>query len=563
MALRTLYQTLLDSDFARLRVIAHQWHIALVAERRSDAAAELADALARAESVERALADLSEDALAALHALLRHAGALPWSIFIRDWGVVRSVGPGRLEREELWRTPVSPAEDLWYRGWVQRAFAERETGSVAMAFVPDELRLYLPEPPAIILPPLVTIAPPVHCELGDDALAEALVSFWIAVQHAGGHGPAMSPPMLDKVQRDFLETLALEQGWVRQHADGSLHLVPEPVLAWLHASVEEQWSALAQAWIDSTRWDDLAHVPTLRPDPVKGWPTAVVAARQRVLDMVRRCEPEQWYAVADFVAYMHAHATDFLRPDGDYDAWALRSAESDIPLRGFSAWESIEGALITFLLTGPCAWLGLVDVGGASPLQPTTAFRLTAMGASVLGLREAPSLAEPPRMRWLPDGLLVISARRRYERFQLSRVAQALSPSAAGLWHYRFTPASLARAQRQHITLPRIFDFLQQATGQAIPTLMRGGLEAAYTGKVIARLERVCLLRVMDDTVLTLPTIQPLIQDSLAPGVALIRAADYERVLGMLTRQGVLADFADENFNISVPSRQKLVTCNL
>ena len=100
MALRTLYQTLLDSDFARLRVMAHQWQVSLTAERRGDAAAELADALARAEAVDRALADLSEDALVALHALLRHDGALPWSIFTRDWGEVRSVGPGRLEREE-------------------------------------------------------------------------------------------------------------------------------------------------------------------------------------------------------------------------------------------------------------------------------------------------------------------------------------------------------------------------------------------------------------------------------------------------------------------------------
>ena len=44
MALRTLYQTLLDSDLARLQVIAQQWDIPLIAERKSDIAAELADA---------------------------------------------------------------------------------------------------------------------------------------------------------------------------------------------------------------------------------------------------------------------------------------------------------------------------------------------------------------------------------------------------------------------------------------------------------------------------------------------------------------------------------------
>ncbi|HEY89102.1 MAG TPA: hypothetical protein G4N98_05125 [Thermoflexia bacterium] len=40
--MRTLYQTLMDSEMARLRVIALQWDVELVGQRRPDLAAELA-----------------------------------------------------------------------------------------------------------------------------------------------------------------------------------------------------------------------------------------------------------------------------------------------------------------------------------------------------------------------------------------------------------------------------------------------------------------------------------------------------------------------------------------
>ena len=146
MSLRTLYQTLLDSDIARLRVIALQWKIDLAADRRPDMAAELADAMAREETVEYALTLLQEDERSALDDILRRDGALPRAVFVRRWGEIRPIGPGRLEREELWRDPVSAAEGLWYSGLIQRAFQARPSGQVEMVFVPEELRLYMPEP---------------------------------------------------------------------------------------------------------------------------------------------------------------------------------------------------------------------------------------------------------------------------------------------------------------------------------------------------------------------------------------------------------------------------------
>jgi hypothetical protein len=280
----------------------------------------------------------------------------------------------------------------------------------------------------------------------------------------------------------FLETLALEQGWLRREEDAGLRLAPEPVLTWLQADPWVQWERLMQAWIDSDTWNDLANIPALRPDPVKGWPAVSREVRCAFLDGLRHYTSGGWYPIAAFVTRMRAYATDFLRPDGDYDAWALRDAATDKPLRGFEAWDAVEGVLIASVLTGPLTWLGLVDLGGAAPEWPLTLFRLNPVGAALLGLTPAPTF--PPRRRskssrmacsWSPKGGVTSAFNSAGWRSGWGRFG-----GDAG-WTYRLTPASLARARQQHISLERLFSFLAQAAGQPVPPVLRTAIESAYT----------------------------------------------------------------------------------
>jgi len=55
------------------------------------------------------------------------------------------VGPARLEREQLWRTPISPAENLWYLGLLYRGFEQLPNGAMReVFFAPAELVPLLP-----------------------------------------------------------------------------------------------------------------------------------------------------------------------------------------------------------------------------------------------------------------------------------------------------------------------------------------------------------------------------------------------------------------------------------
>ncbi len=558
MALRTLYQTLLDSDPARLRVIAEQWGITLTAVRRPDMAAELADAMARGEAVEPVWEMLDDSSRAALEDLLRHDGAMPWAIFSRCWGKVRAVGPGRLEREALWRTPVSAAEALWYWGLVQRAFAEWETGPVEMAFVPEELRLYLPVPAPRVLPALETTSAPLHYRVGDDTLADDLVMLWAHLQTStvrpsdehtwpAAQREALLPWLHEPAGLRFalLETLAWERDWVRRDERGVLRPTPDSVLAWLKSDVWEQWTVLAHAWMASARWRDLDIVHTLRVDPLTGWPGDSLRARQGILEMLRQCQPGQWYALEDFVAYMQAQAPDFLRPDGDYETNVPRDIRTDVPLRGFETWTVVEGALVKAVLTGPLFWVGFVDLGQLEPGGDAVSFCLTEAGAAWLDLEEAPVFSEAPPVRLGEGQVLLVPRHRRYERFQLSRVAQFTGREEED-YHYRLTPSSIARAAHQRISPRRLIEFLETAIEHRLPPSFKAALERAYQEGEVARLEACWVLHVQDPSILDFPALERVMVERLGPRAALIREVDRERVVAFLIAEGILPEVLGE-----------------
>ncbi len=557
MALRTLYQTLLDSNLARLRVIARIWNISLTATQRADVAAELVDGMADADRVQRCWAQLPSDQQAALEALLREGGAMPWATFTRHWGQLRTVGPGRLEREELWRTPISPAEGLWYTGLLQRALDELPTGAVEMAFVPEELRLYLPTPAEQPIPPLPATAPPPVSHAAADALADELVTLLVYLHVVGvrptpeGGWPERQRAHLLRYLRDpsparlaLLVALVEHLDWLQADEAGVLRPVGSEVLAWLQAPRAEQWRILVTAWLALPNWNTLAYIPTLAPDPASGWPAQPQVGRQNlVTHLLQHCTPGVWYPLHEWVTHVRAHAADFLRPDGDYDSWVLHDAVTDAPLRGFAAWEAVEGALAHFCVTGPLAWLGVVALGGIAPQAPPTAFRLTEAGADLLrGVAPADlPPAEPVQLQ--PNGTLLVPSGQRYAQFQLGRISQQLR--GYDPLRYRLTPASLAAARQQRISLERILDYLTEVTAQPVPATLREAITRAYQPGERTHLREGWVLQVTQPALLELPAIRDAVIARLGPQAIFIREKDRARVLAALVQAGILPEIEE------------------
>lgn len=558
---RNLAQCLADMDGMRLEVMVRRWGLEELPGRRAEAVAALEARMRDGEQVEEIWASLSPDERAALAFLHSVGGAVAWPTFLRRWGPVREMGPGRLRQERPWESPASVAESLWYRGLVFRVVVEGPTGLYEVALVPDELRALLPLSPVPLfrLEPTAPPPSPVHPA---DALLDDLCTLLAYFQvhpvrpTAGGKWPSSAEADLrrylrdpDRERRAFLSHLVRRLGWLRTDRSGHLRPAPEPVTDWLRASPARQRLVLAQAWREDPTWDDLRHVPTLRPEETGSWQNDPLLARKAVLRYLALCSPGEWYRLADFIAAVKETDPDFQRPDGNYDTWYIRDAITGEYLRGFENWDRVEGALIRSIITGPLAWLGMVATNGDE-----ACFSLTPTGAAFLGRAEPPPEPPSPPLVIRPDFVLEVPAGRRYERFQVSRVADWLHIGDPSL--YRLTPASLERARQQRIPPERVVAFLEEATGGAVPPVLRRALERWARRGPEARLESVVLLRVQDEALLrelaATPATRRYIREIIAPTVALVSSGDAERLAQALVERGILPDFSD---SVATPLR--------
>jgi hypothetical protein len=561
MLSRTLRECLIAITPGHLEATAQLWGVEGLPTQRREAANTLAVRMLEPGEIQRVWSILSEKEQEALAALQEADGLLPWSTFTRRWGEVRTMGPGRMARERPWESPASPAERLWYWGLVFRLPTQGPTGMYDAAFVPQEIRQQLPvtpEPPSLAVESIA--APPVT-RWAKDHLLDDGCSLLATLQTrqvrpmSGGTWPEREEAILVRQLRDpdpdrlaLLRHVASQLNWIRTDSAGCLRPDPETAVAWLQATPAEQRSALAHAWRESSGWNDLWHVPTLQPDDTGSWRNDPVLARQAILRHLTACRPSAWYALEAFIAAIKATDPDFQRPDGDYTSWYVRDAATGTYLDGFQAWDAVEGALIRYLIAGPMHWLGLVDLGMEGASGPPTAFSITAWGAAFLGLlRARPSAGEPLPLTVRPDLTVLVPAARRYDRFQLARVADWVRTGDP--YVYRLTAGSLERAKQQRIRPERVIPFLEETTGGDVPHSARTVIERWAQRGAEVWVERRIVLRTREEAVLqqltTAPATRRLIREVLGPRAALVAATDWPRLVRALVEAGFLPDLID------------------
>jgi hypothetical protein len=346
---------------------------------------------------------------------------------------------------------------------------------------------------------------------------------------------------------------------------------PTHTLAWLHASTFEQTRALFEGWRDDPTWNELWRVPGLHCEDTGSWRNDPLSARRACLDYLALMQPGQWYSLDGFLAAIKTHQPDFQRPGGDYNTWYIRDAQSGDYLRGFDSWDKVDGALLRYLLAGPLAWLGAVQLStlapavtsagvvncqllivngdSASPNSQLAAHNsrhslaLTESGAALLGKDEAPVEQGDTSFELSKDGVVRVGRARRYERFQLARVADWLRLEASA-WIYQLTPASLERARRQRIEIERAISFLEESSAQPVPEILgkalrrweRRGTEIEAGHAVVLRVARPELLKELMSQAAT----RRLIREVLSPQVALVSPEHWPMLQRALLEMGVL-----------------------
>ena len=143
-----------------------------------------------------------------------------------------------------------------------------------------------------------------------------------------------------------------------------------------------------------------------------------------------------------------------------------------------------------------------------------------------------------------PDFTVRVSPARRYERFQLARVADWVV--TGDHFVYKLTPNSLERARQQGIPLARVLEFLLEASDAAIPRSVEAALMRWEARGTEAWLEPALVLRLSSKDLLeqlvSSPRARHLIQEQIGPTVALVRERDWPRLVIALGEMGLLTD---------------------
>ncbi len=552
--MHSLEHALRDHELIVLRTIGEWCDLDLAGMEIQEAVRLLAESLSQ-NDMNMELNYLSPEEALALNALIEEGGQASVASFERQHGVVRRMGPGRLEREEPWLDPVSAAEALWYRGFLYRSFDEGEEGDIIeYYYLPEELFEQFPQSnntnaegadEAIPLqpPPEQGSFFPATTNAIDDMTAILALAQIQAVREEdlNSYLSLLLDASLSRVS--LLWTLAWEMQLLRATDDGGKPT--RRVIDWLKKSRDEQLVDLLDTWSRSG-WNELCQTPGLRCEG-SGWQNEPILARTTLLDLLPR--QTGWYQVSDLVDFIKESNPDFQRPDGSYDTWYIRDLDSGQYVTGFASWELVEGRLIPFLISGPMSWLGLTEVESISRTERR--FRLTQLAHDWLdGVLPSKDEVSVPIVVHEDATISVPFNANRYTRFQIARVSEAEPALPGQPFRYTLTPTSLARAREQGVEPDRLLKFLEESSGRPVPATTRRGIERWASRGTEARMDRVVLLRVKDPEILDKlranPSTQRYIAEATGDLAAVVNLEDWPELRLAAASLGLLIDYESE-----------------
>ncbi|GAB4580973.1 MAG: hypothetical protein Fur0022_37180 [Anaerolineales bacterium] len=529
-----LMQSLRGRDLGHLRIIAERWGLELDAPDTRTGLQRLVPQLLNAELVGEIVATLPAEPRAALEDLIRQGGQIPWAQFTLRHGAIREMGAGRRDRERPDRDPQSPAEWLWYRALIARAFFDTPDGATEFAFIPEDVMEILP-PARVAAPdhpePLGRPASPVeraHPLLATDQILDHATTLLAALR--------LALPLPNEVPE--LKTLLTLHGLLSP--DGTP--LPEPTRAFLEAPRGDALARLVQTWLNSPDFDELRQLPGLQAEG--DWKNDPLRTRRVLLKFLQHIPKRTWWSLNAFIAAIKQHHPDFQRPAGEYDSWYLKDAESGEFLRGFEHWDQVDGALIRYLITGPMHRLGLIDLATPDKEGVPTAFRWSGWAEALLNAAPPNLGEETGRVFVRSDGRVVVPrAVSRTVRYQIARFCHWDEPKGDEFC-YRLTPSSLARAREQGLRVGHLITLMAKHS-DGIPPNVTKALKEWETQGAEARVAQVSVLRVSAPELLQAlraSKAKRYLGDPLGPTTTIVKPGAEEKVLAALVEMGYLGE---------------------
>jgi hypothetical protein len=536
-----LLHTLQGHDLGFLRMTAGLWGLEMSAPDAHSALPWLTRAILTSGQVQEIVDTLPEAAQQALRELMDHDGHLAWSLFSRRYGEVRSMGAARRDRERPDLKPASPAESLWYRGLIGRAFLNQSAEPQEYAYIPDDLvgMMHLTSAGSLRVygrpatPGESAAVTPVSDRLLD------LACTFLAGRRLGMNDSELAA-WTAGIPFTALNALLNAAGLL--DSQGSPQ--PKAVQKFLEAPRGKALAELAAAWIHAADYNDLRLMDGLVCEG--DWTNQPLLARRAILEMLSHLPQHTWWNINAFIADVKEYQPDFQRPAGDYDSWFIRPAGSEQYYRGFSDWEAVDGRLLRELICGPLHWLGIFELAGAKESPQPEAFRPSDWAEALLEGRAPEGLAlEEGKIRVGSNGLVRAAPDlARAARYQLARFCEWGKVSANEV-QYAITPAALERARSQKLSSAQLVTLLRKYCPDPLPPALLQALKRWEQNGAQAHIQSALILRVSAPEVLTAlraTRAGRFISEELSPTLVILKPGSQAAVLQALTEAGYLGE---------------------
>ena len=563
-----LVQSLQSRDLGHLHIVASLWGVELLSTDANEALTELAAALLDPALVREIVDALSAEALSALDALAEEGGRIPWATFVRRFGEIREIGPGRRDREQPYLQPISAAETLFYRALLARAFFDTPNGPQEFAYIPEDLLPLIKHNPQRAgasgheehqEKTLETFVPVVfnseilsrpaspkeraHTIPANDRILDDACTLLAALRM--GLTPPETPIPV-RVVTEFLSTAKLILPSPRSGGDGarteqsrSGGVQLEPVRVFLEAPRKDALEMLVSAWQTSESFNELHLLPGLLCEGE--WTNQPLVTREFLLGLLDAVPENQWWSLPAFVRAIKEKYPDFQRPAGDYDSWFIRRADSETYLRGFDHWDDVDGALIRYLIIGPMFWLGRVELATPAENEIVTAFKVN---------EKRVTSDENGRLMVSSNGRIAVPRSvPRVTRYLISRFCE-WEEEKPDEYRYRVSTRSLKKAQEQGLKVSQLLSLLAKNTAAEIPPAFVKALKRWELNGIEARVENPVVLRVSWPDVLEelrKSKAGRFLGEILGPTTVIVKKGAQSKVLAALAELGLLAENITRN----------------
>ncbi|MCU0492093.1 MAG: helicase-associated domain-containing protein [Chloroflexaceae bacterium] len=254
------------------------------------------------------------------------------------------------------------------------------------------------------------------------------------------------------------------------------------------SDIRDAW----ERWLKSDLLDELSRVRGIKGQGAKGTRlTKASERRQKLAAMLHDAPVGQWAKFNSFLRHLRATRQLPAVERGDYSNLYIGYSRDSgwLGYSGIKYWDVVTGSILRVLLTEFAASLGMVDIAYTAPEESPHdfgevygldddyisrydglwAFRITELGAYVLGLREHYKAPEPeveqgePLLHILPNLDLVVTDPARLapnERAVLERIGTVQHENV-----YRLSREQLLEASQHGLSLEQARAFLSNKSG--------------------------------------------------------------------------------------------------